>query len=39
VAEVITATVLIAVIFLLGAAIGAIAAILVIRSRSGSGPR
>ena len=38
VAEVIEATVLIAVIFLLGAALGAIIAVVVIRTRTGPGP-
>jgi hypothetical protein len=38
VAEVIEATVLVAVIFLLGAALGAIA-VVVIRTRTGPGPR
>jgi hypothetical protein len=39
VTEVVEATVLIAVIFLLGAALGAIIAVLIIRTRTGPGPR
>ena len=38
-AEVIEATILIAMIFLLGAALGAIIAVLTIRTRTGPGPR